>query len=302
MHNKVNRPNLFIVGAPKCGSTSLHFYLQQHPELFMSELKEINHFNFDMSTHVHYTDEEYLRHFATDKQYKYYGESTPYYMSSDVAMPAIKNFSPNSKIIIILRSPVDQVNSAYYHARYAAYDSAETLEKALEETEARRAIASKRVQRQNLEYGCYLDFPVHSPRIKYCQEIFGKENVHFILLDDLKSEPNAAIKKIFEFLNLADCDYAINFDPQNESRTNRSQVFKKLLRKQPKALKNVVKTLIPNQEKRQKLFKKMNNLNTDFGKKAPGLKPETRQSLQDHFSEEILALEQLLNRDLSHWK
>lgn len=106
-------PDFFIVGAPKCGTTSMCNYLDQHPDIFISNPKELNFFGADLTPPPRkITLEEYLSHFQ-DSQAKICGEGTPFYLLSQAAGQEIKALNPDAKIIIMLRDPVALIYSLH---------------------------------------------------------------------------------------------------------------------------------------------------------------------------------------------
>src|ERR1700733_8619605 len=127
---KDNLVNLFIVGAAKCGTTSLYEYLNQHPEIYMCPVKEphffsnkVENLNKDLyrapepgkkyHTKVIKDIDVYTSLFDDGAAYKIRGEASPSYLwDSDVAQK-LYQYNPNAKIIIILRDPIDRLVSAY---------------------------------------------------------------------------------------------------------------------------------------------------------------------------------------------
>ncbi|MBN1253032.1 MAG: sulfotransferase [Bacteroidales bacterium] len=121
------KPNLFIVGMPKAGTSALYFFLKQHPEIFMSEDKEPNYFCADLieeSDNFHkrkfedfrYRNEKsYLKLFENKDKFKIAGEASTQYLFSKKAAENIYNFNTKAKIIIIIREPVSFLYS--YHSQ-----------------------------------------------------------------------------------------------------------------------------------------------------------------------------------------
>lgn len=128
------KPNLFIVGMPKSGTTALHNLLSQHPEVFMSSLKEPNYFCFDMKrdaqlfikTNPHPlrntaykirfpcpTEEQYLRLFENSAGFKIRGESSVRYIRSKEAPKNMWKFSPGCKVLVIFREPIAFLRSLH---------------------------------------------------------------------------------------------------------------------------------------------------------------------------------------------
>src|SRR5215469_6450999 len=117
----MTKPNLFIVGAPRCGTSSLWTYLKGHPEIFMSAKKELYFFDRDdIDSREGKSREDYLRHFPASSDHKKVGEATPSYLRSRHAPQAIKAFSPRAQIIIMLRNPVDVLHSLHSMALYSS--------------------------------------------------------------------------------------------------------------------------------------------------------------------------------------
>src|SRR6266446_2704827 len=110
------KPNFFIVGAPRCGTTALYSYLRQHPDVFLPEYKEPHYFNTDMNSGGAIRKEkDYLAQFSGAQNQPRIGEASVYYLSSVAAPEQIKSFCPTAKIIIMLRNPVDTVDALHAH-------------------------------------------------------------------------------------------------------------------------------------------------------------------------------------------
>ncbi len=127
----MRKPNLFIVGAPKSGTTSLFHALAQHGAVFACKKKEPLFFGSDFSKNRCYTEEEYLDLFAAAKEETYLLEATTWYLFSERAAREIFEFNPESKIIIMLRNPVDLLYSLYYQRLFNGDEDLLTFEAAL---------------------------------------------------------------------------------------------------------------------------------------------------------------------------
>lgn len=144
-------PNFFIVGAAKSGTTSLYHYLKQHPEIYMSPVKEPKYFlasinkfphngpgDIEVDKKIIRTWDEYLKLFSNASVEKCIGEaSCGYLYYCELVAPSIKRISPEAKIIIVLRNPVERAFSAYC---YLFREGRETLsfEEALKIEEERK--------------------------------------------------------------------------------------------------------------------------------------------------------------------
>ena len=128
----MKKPNFFIVGAAKCGTTSLYRYLRQHPDVFMPEQKEPNFFGSDLSYRFpRISQARYLSCFAKAKGETRIGEATTIYLYSEKAAEEIKAFSPEAKIIIMLRNPVDVLYSYHSQQLYSGNEDIPDFEEAL---------------------------------------------------------------------------------------------------------------------------------------------------------------------------
>src|SRR5882672_1680365 len=113
----MRKPDCFIVGAPRCGTTAMYTYLGQHPEIFMSARKEPHFFGTDLSSPALVRDEQqYLSLFAKAQNEKRAGEASVFYLYSQRAAREIHAFCPSARIIIMLRNPVEMMYSL--HSRH----------------------------------------------------------------------------------------------------------------------------------------------------------------------------------------
>lgn len=193
-------PNLFIVGAPKCGTTAMSSYLAGHPDIFMSEqagLKEPNFFCNDLwfshQRHITTTWSEYLNLFALAPAcVKYIGEATPLYLGSRVAIKNILENCPSPRFVVMLRNPVELVVSL--HNQY--------VKAGLENVNFERAwnLQEKRLKGSSLppgvDQGEYLNYANRAKigeQLKRLYETVDREAVHCIFFDDFKRNPGRLI-------------------------------------------------------------------------------------------------------------
>ena len=110
----MKKPNFFIIGAPKCGTTSLAIWLSSNPQVFMPAAKELHHFNTD-DNHIITPNRVIYEQFfiGATQRHKAVGEASVWYLHSNVAVSNIEVYSPNSKYIVCLRNPVDMAYSLH---------------------------------------------------------------------------------------------------------------------------------------------------------------------------------------------
>ena len=130
------KPNFFIVGAPKCGTTALHEYLQHHPDAYLPYYKEPHYFGADLvgSRFLQFRNKpkrKYLKLFRDVRGEARIGESSPWYLASNAAAAEIHRYDPEAKIIIMLRNPIDMMYSMWSQFRYSGNEQIEFFEEAL---------------------------------------------------------------------------------------------------------------------------------------------------------------------------
>jgi len=303
MEDKIILPNFLIVGAAKSGTTSLYYYLNEHPEIYMSPIKE-PHFligidfsnidekggRYDKLNKVIYRLEDYLNLFKNVKEEKAIGEATVGYLFFyRETIPNIKKYLKDPKIVILLRDPVDRAFSHYMHH---VRDGYETLyfEEALKMEE----------KRKNWWYGYqYTKLGFYYKQVKAYLDNFS--NVRIYLFDDLKKDSLKVVQDIYRFLEVDDSfvppSIGIKF---NVTGIPKNKFLHEFLRK-PNAIKSTLRPLarlvLPDEETRERFLRKLLQKNL----KKPEMKPETRDYLKRLYKEDILKLQDLIKRDLSHW-
>jgi Sulfotransferase domain len=290
----MRKPDFFIVGAPKCGTTSIFDYLAQHPEVFLPR-KEVHFFGSDLnSTNRNLNEAEYLRLFGSVKSELRVGEASVWYFYSELAPQEIKTLSPDARIIISLRNPVDMIYSLHSQLVYSMADEIENFESALR--------AEQRDGRTLRPLGGPRLF-TYSEAGKYCKHVkryldtFGRENVHIVIFDDLKENPQRVYGEICEFLGVSS-----NFEPKfrvaNPNKKNRSRVLQRVLVDPPP----IVRTLgrATSQASRFRLADTLRRMNTRYVARPP-ITESLRRELNSYFAAEVAELSDLLGRDLAHW-
>ena len=290
-------PNLLIVGAAKSGTTSLHNYLNQHPDIFMCSPKE-PHFliNKEIGTkriHNGVIDlKDYKSLFGEKDHLKYRGESSVMYLSfPDLAIKNIKHYLDDDvKIIIMLRNPIERAYSGYQHVK--RYNMMENLsfEEALEIGEERyRNIKNLTPASRYLELGNYYN------QVKLFKESF--DNIHVVIYDDYKTDFNEELNKIFDYLKLV--RVAINAEQRHMvGGWEWKSVGMKKIMTQQNLLKIFLRFIIPFKSLRQYIRVKFQNSNTKI---EEAINPETEKFLKEYYKEDITKLSILLNRNLSQW-
>jgi hypothetical protein len=297
-------PNFFIVGAAKSGTTSLYNYLIQHPDIYLSPLKEPKYLSSSANKFPHkgpgdiYVDnmviktwDEYLQLFAGVRNEKCIGEaSADYLYFYKCVIPLIKIINAEAKIIIILRNPIERAFSAYKHL---VRDGREMLsfEKALDIEEQRK--------KENYEFiWFYKDVGFYYNQVKAYLEAFGITRVRVYLFDDFSKKPFDIINDIFKFLEV-NKDFIPDMSPKyNVSEVPRIKFLQRFLMNYNHPIKKLSRPILlktigkENTERLVNYFKKKN-------KKI--INPKTREYLAQLYRDDILKLQDLIKRDLSKW-
>ncbi len=177
-NNMQSWPNFFIVGAPRCGTTSLYEYLKSVPEIFMSPMKEPGYFsatNIPENSRLRpiRKKENYLKLFEKANGQKIIGEASPRYLFDPDAPKLIKEVSPEARILISLRDPVDRVFSHYlFHQHLVLPTFREQIDTEIENQEKN----DKPLHR-------IIDCSYYSENVKKYFEIFGRDQVLVIIFE-----------------------------------------------------------------------------------------------------------------------
>jgi Sulfotransferase family len=291
-------PNFLVIGAQKAGTTSLYHYLKQHPEIYMSPLKEPHFFAVEGAdpdfrgplprNPLTITDlETYRALFAGVSSETAIGEASPGYLGNPRAAGRIRHYIPEAKLIAILRNPVERAYSAYLHR---VRDDREWLDfaRALREEEAR--------VRANLTPGWYYKRAgFYYSQLKRYYELFDREQIRVYLYEDLDADPAGMLRELFAFLNVDETFVPDTSLKHGVTGVPRSRILRRFLRGS-NPVKSVLRPLF-RPETRVKMVTKLNNLNLT----KPQMSPEVRGTLVSSYREDILKLQDLIERDLSEW-
>ncbi|MBB5350405.1 hypothetical protein HNR46_000629 [Haloferula luteola] len=209
------RPSIFIVGAPKCGTTALYHCLRQHPALYfpLAEhreaywlFKEPGHFAGDLKIADWLRvipEEDYLRLFEPAAEGRLCGEATATYLFSEEAPQRIRTFTGGeAKIIIMVRSPVLWMRSWHHDLLRYGYENCGDFEKAIERGERRDA--GRELPRRAAFAGCmnYRKLAHFSEYVHRWQETFGQERVFIGWQPDFEGNPQAFLRRLLDFLGV----------------------------------------------------------------------------------------------------
>ncbi len=305
------RPNLFIVGAAKSGTTAMHQYLAAHPDIFMSTYKEPHYFGADLigarMEQFRGKTDKYLRLFADARDERWRGESSVWYLYSKSAAGEIKQFAPDARIIIMLRSPLEVSYSMFYQSRYTGNEVLPTFEAALD-AEAERWQGRQIPRLSHTRHGLFFTaICQYTDMVSRYFDAFGREYVRVIIYDDFKRDTAGEYRKTLEFLGV-NPTFTTPFDVVNANKEVRNPAAQKALMAlgiSPMLLKDrltylaVTAKWLP-MSIRERMLNPVTSAYTRY-ERRPEMLPETRTRLQKLFLPEMERLSALLDRDLTHW-
>ena len=186
-------PNLFIVGAPKGGTTSLWRYLDLHPDIYMSPFKEPHFFMGSYPPDLALTEAEYLGLFTGATHETWLGEASTRYMLDEASPELIKRTVPEARILISLRDPAERAYSDYWS--YVKFGL---------ETRPFEAVVAEELDEPNAPtdadpYKLVLYPGFYATHVERYLSVFG-DKVHIGFLEDLQSDAQGEVRSILEFL------------------------------------------------------------------------------------------------------
>ncbi|MFK5893319.1 MAG: sulfotransferase [Pseudomonadota bacterium] len=293
--------NLFVVGAAKCGTTSLASYLNQHESIFIPDIKEPKYFSIPENVFPHKGPgdevvdlnvvaslEDYNALYRGQECSQYLCDASVDYLMFDNVPVRIFDYCPDAKIIIMLRNPVDRAYSAYMHMirdgrEYLSFEDAIKLE-------------NKRAEENWEFFWKYIECGMYSKQVERYLNIFPEKNIKVVLFDDFINDANKVLNEISGFLEIERKDYnvsrVLNVSgvPSNKALhnlLNNKNFIKKFFRKYiPVSLKEKIKYIVSS-----KNIKKVK------------ISDSVRKDLVMCFRDDVSKLSLILGRDLNGlWK
>jgi hypothetical protein len=303
-------PHFLILGAAKCGTTSLHGWLSQHPQIQMSSPKEPVYFEAEYEQGPEFYFSTY---FAGWDGRRLLGDSRTANLFFPWVAARIKESNPAAKLIILVRNPIDRClahwwiefrrdkEPLHFEEAVAAnldrlrnggqYETAEEFWRAgplyqMPRYTGERHRAAyhrpyKRTAKPNDIYRNYIDAGYYAEQIERYRRLFPDQQLRIFLAEDLKTKPAEVLRSV--------CDLIGVDPPQMESIDFRSQNVGKPM-KRAKAIKYWVASWLRGQ-----------TVPYVDVRERPAIRPEFRRTLADHFRPHNAHLSHLLQRDLSHW-
>lgn len=294
-------PSFFIIGAPKCGTTTLYTWLKSHPDIFMPEGKEPHFFAQNLSDRYCRirSQDAYLHLFqsAENSSASICGEASVLYSFYPESIQNILAFNPKAKFIFMLRNPMEMAPSYHRQLLINLEEDIENFEEAWNlqsERKKGKHLPSSSTDPDLLQYYDTCSLGNHLDNIK---NIVSEENLCVLFLDDIKTNPKYAYNQVLSFLEISN-NYEPSFTIENPSRSIRFAWLQKLILNPSPAMKKLAR-----------LFKKLGlpigKIAHTINKKEPintKLNHGFEKQLIESFVDDIEKIERLTRQNLSHWK
>jgi hypothetical protein len=294
------RPDFFIVGAPKSGTTALYEYLRQHPQVFMADPKEPNYFGADLERRrtPRISLDEYLGYFAGAGDAKRVGEASVRYLHSRSAAAEIAEFAPRGQAIIMLRDPVEMMHAMHGELVFIGAEDIADFGEALAAEADRRAGRRIPPGANKPAALLYRDSARFAEQVQRYFDALGRDRVLVLVYDDFRDDTLGQYRRVLRFLGVDE-----SFVPQmaivNPSKQPRSRWLTRLIASPPGWLRRVAGAVLPARQ-RKRLFRRALALNSRTAPRTP-MDPALRARLKAEFAPDVRRLGQLIGRDLSAW-
>ena len=296
-------PNFFIVGAPKCGTTSMYKYLSQHPEINFSSIKEPNYFSKDFPRLRRVTNQDdYLSLFKNCDKKNIIAEASVNYLASECAIDELIRLSPDAKILVMLRNPIEMAYSLHSQLLFTGDENIDCFIDAWLKQEMRykgKAIPKKCREEKYLQYTemCSL-----GKQVKSLLKKIDRKKVCFVLQEDLKNNAEHEVSRVIKFLGIKEYK-KIDYTVVNENKVSKIKLLAGINhRKIPTSISmaiKILKTLIG--LRNIGIRKKIMSYNRINKKRETLDKNKVNNLVLPCFESDIKLLSKLIERDLSKW-
>ena len=301
----MKKPDLFVIGQPKSGTTALTCFLDQHPDIFISKPKEPNFFckdfhvisnAFHNSKTMRYFEfqdlDRYLKIFAAATPNVIAGEASTNYLFSKVAAEEIYAFNPQAKIIALFREPVSFLYSLYHQYKNETEETAPDFQKALEFEESRKSGGNIPPRTRCPDYLFYSERIEYARQIERYLQVFPREQLKVIIFDDFRVDNARTFKEVLSFLGVG-TGFRPDFKGVHESRAPKSPWLNRMAR--TPWIKGIPKKILPT-----RAYNKIQLNVQSLLMKPEGREPvnqEMKFKLMKEFKHEVIKINELLHKE-----
>ena len=294
-------PEFVVVGAPKCGTTALCRYLGEHPRVYFSPVKEPNYFAVDVPG-IRVVDnlEDYTRLFRLAGPTQIRGEGSTSYLFSKMAVPAILEYNPHTRLIIMVRNPLDMVPAYHNQKLYSFQEDQPDFSVAWRMSVDRSLGMSIPTTCLASAYLNYHAVGRLGEQVKRVLDWAPSDQVHVIVFDDFVANTSLVFAEILRFLELEPVERS-EFHAFNARKTHRVPILARSIMHPPPALRQMkwaLRRIFP--EHIKTFGAVLHRLNQRPKTRLP-VSSELRDEMVAMFEDDIRLLGALLGRDLTHW-
>ena len=297
----MKKPNFIIAGFPKCGTTSLHQYLSEHPEIFMPEQKELHFFTFKIlsklkngpkdelvkETQIN-SSEKYLSYFQNVKKEIAIGDASPSYINYPSEFLKIKKYLNDPKVIIILRDPINRAYSNYLHLKREHRETM-SFEDAI-------GAEDERIKNKYSDFWYYKFNSTYYQKIVKAKTTFS--NVLILTIEELDKDPIITMKKVYKFLGVNNNFSFKTISEKFNVGGNYKKNFATKIIFQPSKFKNRIKRLVQPTSFLKIILMRITSI---FKSKPEKIDQNLIEELKNYFKDDVENLKKL-DVNISNWK
>lgn len=290
-------PQFIIIGGQKCGTTYLHHVLRQHPDIYLPK-QEVPFFRKpDYNPHQ---ISSYFNKLHKDDG-RIFGIKRPDYLGRVGVEKRIAKHIPNVKLIVILRNPLDRLRSHYFHSLKTGFLPVNKLNDGVEQ------LLNGRLEKKHPYSKRIIDYVFYYKHLQRYFHLFSKRNIKVLLFVDLKEHPQKTADKLLRFIGVDNkCKLNYSIRPQKGIYSIARLLFRKKFLpilytyNEERTRLEVNKGLTGITGKAYTAFDIL-VLSKLFRQKPPKFNYEIKERLINIYEKDILQLQKLINKDLSHW-
>jgi hypothetical protein len=295
----MNKVDFFIIGAQKAATTSLYNYLNQHPDIYMPEVKE-NHF-FVEDRVYNQGVQHFHRFYQTYTDQKLVGGAFVHMISSKEAPERVYKYNPDAKFLVMLRNPVDRAYSAYHFAIKNGWESSKlAFFDALKLHDKR--LAGNLTEQTDL---AYINSGLYGKHLAHWFKWFGKDRFLIMLDSDLITDSKLQMQKVFNFLGADETVHINTSNKFNKSGDVRIKSLHHFLRNKESKVRRNVGKMLPFGIKsfyRHKILPSIDKFNKTEKEYEP-LSFKERETLFSYFEQDLKDLSALIDKNVYDlWK
>lgn len=289
-------PDFYLVGAPKCGTTAMHAFLRQHPEVFLPEQKELHFFGSDLALAATMSPEKHAALFHDTGGALRVGETCIWALYSTEAAREIQAAQPRARIVAMLRNPIEMMYAQHSEFLYQAIENIARFDRALAAEPARRRgrhLPCRGFLPDSIYF--YRAVATFSEQVERYHAAFGPDRVHVILHDDLKRDTARVYRELLMFLDV-DPSFVPEFTVINPNKRIKSVALQHALHNPACRSWKILRRSSREWVQRLIIWATKWNMSNE---PRPPMDPALRRRLEAEFAPEIERLGRLLGRDLT---